>query len=145
MKTKVLIVALAVTAMACGNKGAGGTGGGSGGSTGGGGGHAGGAGGGTAGGHAGGSGGGTGGGSRAHTEDIALTVAKLDDAGPANNKDTEPNDAADAGQVGKIRLAGGANVGGFANAYGGLDTGTDVDVYKFTMPTGVQQFSIDLA
>jgi hypothetical protein len=77
----------------------------------------------------------------AHPNDtFRLTVSALAPS-TVNNPDTEPNDDATSAQTGTIQtVSGGAT--GAARIYGGLDTMNDVDVYRFTMPSGAAQMQV---
>jgi hypothetical protein len=59
-----------------------------------------------------------------------------------NTFDAEPNDMTTAPQTGKVAMG---TMFAFGRVYGKLDSATDVDVYKFTIPATTSQISIDFA
>lgn len=71
-----------------------------------------------------------------------LTVSAMSPS-MLNNADTETNDTIMGAQTGTMVTASGGATGA-AIIYGGLDTANDVDVYKFTMPTGAAQLQVEL-
>jgi len=58
-----------------------------------------------------------------------------------NNLDTEANDMLSAAQTGKFATGMGFAIG---TLYGTLGSATDVDLYKFTVPTGLDSLTISL-
>lgn len=80
-------------------------------------------------------------GSTAHPEDIKLRIGKLNPMSMVNNQDTGTNDTAAMAQVGKIAPIA-MTSGGIANVYGLLESATDVDVYKFTIPATAGTFGV---
>lgn len=73
---------------------------------------------------------------------FTLTVNQLNPAAMWTNPDTEPNDSAAAAQTGKFFVGTSGSIGVI---YGGLDSATDIDVFKFNIPVTGQTLSVDLA
>lgn len=71
-----------------------------------------------------------------------LDVHTVSRTASTSNFDTEANDMASSAQVGKLAMGTGF---AFGVIFGDLASGTDVDVYKFTVPAGLTTVSIDLA
>ncbi|MBK7861346.1 MAG: hypothetical protein IPJ65_22580 [Archangiaceae bacterium] len=80
--------------------------------------------------------------STAHTEDVKLAIGKLNTASMANNVDTGSNDTQGTAQAGVLASVTG---GAFTNVFGLLESGTDVDVYKFTIPATMKRLSVNFA
>jgi hypothetical protein len=71
---------------------------------------------------------------------FTLTITQLTGSGPGMAADTEPNDTAATAQPTVLSQYAGMP-GGVMTLYGGLDTPTDVDVYRVTAGAGSTQVS----
>lgn len=75
------------------------------------------------------------------TNTYTLALRSVAPAATTSNMDTEPNDTAAAAQTGKLAMGTGFALG---ILYGDLASGADVDVYKFTIPAGLDSLTIEL-
>jgi hypothetical protein len=72
---------------------------------------------------------------------FTLFIGTLDPNAATNNFDVEPNDDAGVAQTTKMKsytLTDGGAFGGYGFVYGGLDTASDVDVFRFTAPVNTK-------